>query len=103
VNDLTKFDTVTLTRVADLIEARMGPLFGSPEYLADPVKRGRSEKRRRESAEFYASVAIQATAADNAALRRSLRALLLGLNVGFVSNEVGQAARDLLGNEGGEA
>ncbi len=44
--------------VADKIEASMGPLVGSPEYLADPIKRARSEKRRREGAEFYAQLAV---------------------------------------------
>lgn len=40
--------------------AKLGPLFGSPEYLADPVKLARAEKRRQDSAEAYADAAIAA-------------------------------------------
>jgi hypothetical protein len=50
-------------RVADRIEARMGPVFGSPEYLADPVKLARAEKRRRDSAVSFARIAIEECAA----------------------------------------
>lgn len=40
----------------------MGPVFGSPEYLADPVKLARAEKRRRESAETFARIALEEVA-----------------------------------------
>lgn len=50
----------SVERVADAIEACMGPLFGSPEYLADPVKRARAEKRRRDGAVTYATAVIAA-------------------------------------------
>ena len=33
-------------RIAREIEQKMGPLVGSPEYLADPVKCARAERRR---------------------------------------------------------
>ena len=45
---------------ADAIEAAMGPVFGSPEYLADPVKLARAEKRRRDGALTYANVTLAA-------------------------------------------
>ncbi len=48
-----------IREVADRIETRLGPLVGSPEYLADPVKRARSERRRREAAESYARIAVE--------------------------------------------
>jgi hypothetical protein len=48
-----------IRRVADRIEERMGPVFGSPEYLADPVKLARAEKRRRDSAEAFARIAVE--------------------------------------------
>lgn len=41
------------------IQEAMGPLFGSPEYLADPVKRARSEKRQRDAAEHWAKIAVE--------------------------------------------
>lgn len=44
-----------------LIEC-MGPLFGSPEYLADPVKLARAEKRRADGARTYALAAIRTLA-----------------------------------------
>jgi hypothetical protein len=44
--------------MADAIEQRMGPLVGSPEYLADPVKCARAEKRRREAAVGHAQAAL---------------------------------------------
>lgn len=44
-----------------LIEC-MGPLFGSPEYLADPVKLARAEKRRADGAKTYALAAIRTLA-----------------------------------------
>ena len=40
------------------IEERMGPVFGSPEYLADTVKLARAEKRRHDSALSYATAAV---------------------------------------------
>jgi hypothetical protein len=45
-------------QVTDQIEARMGPVFGSPEYLADPVKLARAESRRRDSASSFATIAV---------------------------------------------
>lgn len=47
-------------RVIAAMLAKLGPLFGSPEYLADPVKLARAEKRRQDSAEAYADAAIAA-------------------------------------------
>lgn len=44
-----------------LIEC-MGPLFGSPEYLADPVKLARAEKRRADGAKTYALAATRTLA-----------------------------------------
>lgn len=46
--------------VADRIEALIGPVVGSPEYLADPVKLARAEKRRRDHAVSLAGIAIEA-------------------------------------------
>lgn len=37
----------------------MGLLVGSPEWLADPAKRARAEKRRRDAAVFYAAIAVE--------------------------------------------
>ncbi|NML93826.1 hypothetical protein HHL27_09115 [Novosphingobium sp. TW-4] len=48
----------SVEEVADAIEARMGPVFGSPEYLADPVKLARAEKRRRDGAMTYATAVL---------------------------------------------
>lgn len=45
-------------RVADAVQDVMGPVFGSPEYLADPVKLARAQKRRREGALAYARAII---------------------------------------------
>ncbi len=73
----------TIARIADRIEERMGPLFGSPEYLADPIKRARAEKRRREGAEIYARIAyeegdrITQTAALREALEEAIEQLAL--------------------------
>lgn len=50
--------------VAAKIQERMGPLVGSPEYLADPVKRARSEKRQRDAAEAYAEFAIESALSE---------------------------------------
>lgn len=63
-------------RVADRIEERMGPLFGSPEYLADPVKLVSAEKRRREAAVSNAEIAITETL--NALMDPSEEALAAG-------------------------
>lgn len=51
---------VDVERVADAIEKQMGPVFGSPEYLADPVKLARAEKRRRDGALASARTAVAA-------------------------------------------
>jgi hypothetical protein len=48
-----------IEKVADRIQERMGPLFGSPEFLADPVKRARAEKRQRDSALSFAQIAVE--------------------------------------------
>ncbi len=68
-------DRVVAT-VADRIQARMRPLFGSPEYLADPVKLARAEKRQRESAESYARIAVEEALASAEAENARLRAAL---------------------------
>lgn len=49
-----------IEKVARAIENLMGPVFGSPEYLADPVKLARAEKRRADGAAAYAQAAIAA-------------------------------------------
>jgi len=48
------------TVIADKIQEEMGPLVGSPEYLADPVKRARAQKRQRDAAEHWAQIAVSA-------------------------------------------
>lgn len=50
-----------IERIADEIECAFGPLFGSPEYLADPVKLARAEKRRRDKCVSDARIALRAT------------------------------------------
>lgn len=55
---MTSWRAELAERVADALEARMGPLVGSPEYLADPVKRELAEKRRRDAAVGQASTAL---------------------------------------------
>lgn len=73
---MTELSDELVKLVADRIQERMGPLFGSPEYLADPVKLARAEKRQRDKAESDAQVAIEAalsilTPSENA-LREAL-------------------------------
>lgn len=69
--------------VADRIQDRMGPLVGSPEYLADPVKRARSEKRQRDAAEAYAAMAVaevKKAMADPATLERGAETFVNSLS-----------------------
>lgn len=51
-------DTELAEKLTDAFEAVYGPVFGSPEYLADPVKLARAEKRRRDGAIAYAKAAL---------------------------------------------
>jgi len=46
--------------VARALRELMGPLFGSPEYLADPINRARSEKQQADAALSQAQAAITA-------------------------------------------
>ena len=70
---MDELDTGKLRAViADKIEAGSGPIFGSPEYLADPVKLARAEKRRRENAEAVAAIAVEAVADTIDTLRQQL-------------------------------
>lgn len=55
--------------VADRIQAEMGPVFGSPEYLADPIKLARAQRRQRDAAERWAEIAIDALAEASAKTR----------------------------------
>lgn len=48
---MTKDELVEKAK-AEVIEM-MGPIFGSPEYLADPVKLARAEKHREDTASAY--------------------------------------------------
>lgn len=41
---------LTINMLAEAMEERLGPVFGSPEYLADPIKLARAEKRLRDAA-----------------------------------------------------
>jgi hypothetical protein len=49
--------------VARAMKDLMGPVVGSPEYLADDVKRARAEKRQADSARQQAITAIDALTA----------------------------------------
>lgn len=58
---LPPFDhEVAVEKMARAIEERMGPLVGHPEYLADPIKRGHAEKRRKDAALGHARAALAA-------------------------------------------
>ena len=61
-------DPATVEKVARALEKLMGPVVGSPEYLADPVKRARAEKRLRDAA---MSQALAALAAHEAAIKEA--------------------------------
>lgn len=57
--ETVKLDEKARQAAIAAIRERMGPLVGSPEYLADPVKRARAEKRQADAAEFYADIGIR--------------------------------------------
>ena len=52
-------------RVKAAMIERIGPVFGSPEYLADPVKLARATKRRDDAAENYARAALSAAIGED--------------------------------------
>lgn len=58
--------------IAQAIKDVMGPVFGSPEYLADPVKLARAEKRQMDGALAYAD-AVLAILPDAEALVKLLQ------------------------------
>lgn len=72
MTDREKLPSGDVERVADAIEAVMGPVFGSPEYLADPVKLARAEKRRRDGALAYARAALSAMPDRQAGINEGL-------------------------------
>lgn len=72
MTDREKLPSEDVERVADAIEAVMGPVFGSPEYLADPVKMARAEKRRRDGALAYARAALSAMPDRQAGINEGL-------------------------------
>jgi len=58
--DRDKLDPKGLKAAINACLEIIGPVFGSPEYLADPVKLARAEKRRMDGARAHAEAAILA-------------------------------------------
>jgi hypothetical protein len=56
-------DPATVEMVARAMKELMGPVVGSPEYLADDVKRARAEKRQTDAARRQAITALDALTA----------------------------------------